>query len=222
MKNLKSLIILYIDDETLIRENAIEYLSFYCNNVYGAIDGISGFEAYEEFKPDIIISDIRMPKLNGIEMVKKIRQNDKKTKIILATAFLETSYLLEAIELGLIKYLIKPITVDKLLPVLESCIEDIIEDKSIFYLNNEFTFDILNKTLFFKNEQITLTKKELLFLEFLIKNYKRTVKYSEFNNYVWNGEMTEDSMRSIVKDIRKKISKNIIKNVSGIGYQINV
>lgn len=94
--------------------------------------------------------------------------------------------------------------------------------RKLSYINNEFSFDILNKTLFHKNEQIILTKKELLFLELLIKNNKRAVKYSEFNSYVWQGEMTEDSMRSIVKDIRKKISKNIIRNLSGIGYQINV
>ncbi|MDK2042410.1 response regulator [Aliarcobacter butzleri] len=222
MNDLKNLKILYIDDEDLIRENAVEYLNFYCDNVYQADNGINGFETYEKFQPDIIISDIKMPKLNGIDMVKKIRQKDKKTKIILATAFLETSYLLEAIELGLVKYLIKPITANKLLPVIKFCIENIVEDKSIFYINNEFSFDILNKTLFHKNEQIILTKKELLFLELLIKNNKRAVKYSEFNSYVWQGEMTEDSMRSIVKDIRKKISKNIIRNLSGIGYQINV
>ena len=222
MNNLKNLKILYIDDEDSIRENAVEYLNFNCDNVYEADNGLNGLEAYEKFQPDIIISDIKMPKLNGIDMVKKIRQQDKKTKIILATAFLETSYLLEAIELGLVKYLIKPITANKLLPVIKSCIEDIVEDKSIFYITNEFSFDILNKTLFHKNEQIILTKKELLFLELLIKNNKRAVKYSEFNSYVWQGEMTEDSMRSIVKDIRKKISKNIIRNLSGIGYQINV
>ncbi|MCG3707292.1 hypothetical protein L5F43_12495 [Aliarcobacter butzleri] len=56
----------------------------------------------------------------------------------------------------------------------------------------------------------------------MIKNSKRAVKYCEFNNYVWHGDMTEDSMRSIVKDIRKKTFKNIVKNISGIGYQINV
>lgn len=134
MNDLKNLKILYIDDEDLIRENAVEYLNFYCDNVYQADNGINGFETYEKFQPDIIISDIKMPKLNGIDMVKKIRQKDKKTKIILATAFLETSYLLEAIELGLVKYLIKPITANKLLPVIKFCIENIVEDKSIFYI----------------------------------------------------------------------------------------
>ena len=222
MKQLKNLKILYIDDEDYIRNNAVEYLSFYCNNVYEAKDGLDGIEAYKKHQPNIIITDIKMPRLNGLEMVKQIRQNDTTTKIIVATAFLETSYLLQAVELGLIKYLIKPITADKLLPVLKTCMLDVIEDKSIFNLNDGFVFDILNKVLFLNKEQIFLTKKELLFLEVLVKNHKRAVKYDELNNYVWEGQMSEDAMRTIVKELRKKISKQAIKNISGIGYQINV
>jgi two-component system, OmpR family, response regulator VanR len=222
MDKLKNLKILYIDDEDNIRTNAVEYLNFYFKHVFEASNGLQGFELYKEYSPDIIITDIKMPKLNGIEMVKKIRENDKKTKIILATAFLETSYLLQAVELGLVKYLIKPITANKLLPVLKSCMEDIIESKNIFSLGNNMIFDTFNKTLFLGKEQISLTKKELLFLELLIKNYKRAVNYDEFDITVWDGEMTNDALRSIVKELRKKTSKDAIKNISGIGYQINV
>ncbi|QKJ22501.1 response regulator transcription factor [Poseidonibacter lekithochrous] len=222
MEKLKNIKILYIDDEDLIRSNAVEYLEFYCDNVYEAKDGLEGIEVYEKFKPDIIITDIKMPKLNGLEMVRQIRQKDKTTRIIVATAFLETSYLLEAIDLGLVKYLTKPITEDKLLPILKSCVLDVFEDKSIFFFENDISFDMLNKTLFKNEIQIMLTKKELMFLELLLKNSKRAVKYSELSNYVWNGNMSEDAIRSIVKELRKKISKQTIKNVSGIGYQVQV
>ncbi len=222
MKKLENMKILFIDDEDFIREESVEYLSFHCNHVYQAYDGLDGLEMYKKFKPDIIITDIKMPKLNGIDMIKEIRKNDQTTKIIVATAFLETSYLLEAVELGLVKYLVKPIMEDKLLPVLNSCIEDVIEDKSIFKLEGGFIFDTLNQTLFLNQSQIALTKKELLFLEFLVKNHQRAVKYEEFNNYVWHGDMSDDAMRSIVREIRRKTSKTTIKNISGIGYQINM
>ncbi|PLY07697.1 MAG: hypothetical protein C0625_05845 [Arcobacter sp.] len=132
LDSLKNLKILYIDDEEFIREDAVEYLSFYCDNVYEASDGLDGLEKYKKLKPNIIITDIKMPKLNGIEMIKEIRKYDKNTKIIIATAFLETSYLIDAIELGLIKYLVKPIMEDTLLPVLESCTEESIQESSIF------------------------------------------------------------------------------------------
>lgn len=222
MEELKNLKILYIDDEEPIRANAVEYLEFHCDNVYEAKDGLEGFNIYKEVKPDIIISDIKMPLISGLEMVRKIRTTDKSTKIVIATAFLDTSYLLEAVELGLVKYLIKPVTEDKLLPVLKTCISEISDKKSIFTLEDDFTFDYLNKTLFKGKEQIILTKKELLFLELLIKNQKRTTSYDELNTYVWNGNMSEDAIRSVVRDLRKKISKRAIKNISGIGYQVNV
>lgn len=222
MNNLKNTKILYIDDDEFIREDAVEYLSFYCDNVYHAKDGVYGLEKYKEMNPDIIITDIKMPKLNGIEMIKEIRKSDKTTKIIIATAFLETSYLIEAIELGLIKYLIKPIMEDTLVPVLESCTEDILQESSILTICGGYKFDILNQTLFLDKEQISLTKKELLLLELLIKNSNRAVKYGEFSNYVWNGYVTDDALRAIVKELRRKMSKQSIKNISGIGYQINL
>ncbi len=222
MDNLKDLKILYIDDEEFIREDAVEYLRFHCDNVYEACNGLDGLEKYKELKPDIIITDIKMPKLNGIEMIKEIRKNDKTTKIIIATAFLETEYLIEAIELGLIKYLVKPIMEDTLLPVLESCTEDVVKESSIFNIFGGYKFDILNQTLFLDKEQIALTKKELLFLELLIKNSNRAVKYDEFISYVWDDYASDDALRSMARELRKKMTKESIKNISGIGYQINL
>jgi len=222
MKELKNLKILYIDDEDVIRENAVEYLRFYCDNVYGAKDGLEGLKVYEKIKPDIIITDIKMPKLNGLDMVLKIREKDNKTKIIVATAFLETSYLLKAVELGLIKYLVKPITADKILPVLKTCLLDLEKKNSIFKIDEQFRFDIYNQTLFCDTQRITLTKKELLTLELLIKNSNRAVKYEEFNSYVWGDFMSDDALRATIKELRKKISKKSIINISGIGYQIGV
>ena len=222
MNELKNLKILYIDDAESIRENAVDYLGFYCDHVYGAKDGMNGFELYKEVKPDIIITDIKMHKLNGLKMVEKIREKDITTKIIVVTAFLETSYLLKAVELGLIKYLIKPITADKILPVLKTCLVDLKKKNSIFKIDEEFSFDIFNKTLFCNTQRVTLTKKEILVLELLIINSNRAVKYEEFNNYVWDDFMSDDALRSTIKELRKKISKKSIINISGIGYQIGV
>lgn len=222
MEKLKDIKILYVDDENFIRQNAVEYLNFYCDRVYEAKDGEEALKMYEKHKPHIIITDIKMPKLNGLDMVRELRKKDKATKVIIATAFLETSYLLDAVELGLVKYLIKPITEDKLLPVLKSCMLDVVNHESIIIFEEQYSFDILNKTLFFEDKQVMLTKKELLFLELLIKNRQRAVSYDELNNFVWEGFMSEDAMRSIVRELRKKINKQSIKNISGIGYQIHI
>jgi DNA-binding response OmpR family regulator len=60
------------------------------------------------------------------------------------------------------------------------------------------------------------------FLSFLIKNHDCSKSYEDINNNVWNGVMSQDSLRSLVKDLRKKTYKELIKNVSGIGYRIDI
>lgn len=82
MNYLKELKILYIEDEEIIRDSAVEYLNFYSNHVYSALDGIDGYKKYLDIKPDIIICDIIMPNLNGLELIEKIRRTDLDTQII--------------------------------------------------------------------------------------------------------------------------------------------
>lgn len=222
MDKLKQTKILYIDDEEFIRENAVEYLGFHSDFIYEAKDGEEGYALYKEVSPDIIITDINMPRLNGLEMIQRIRLEDKTTKILVATAHLEPEYLLLAVELGLIKYLVKPITEDKLLPILKSCASSLNACENIFKIDEQHSFDTFNKTLFKEDKQVELTKKELYFLDCLIKNYKRTLSYEELSTKVWAGEMSDDAMRSVVKLLRRKITKESIKNVSGIGYTLHV
>lgn len=223
MKKLTNVKILYIEDEDFIRKNAIEYLRFHCKNVYEAIDGTNGYEIYQKVKPDIIICDIMMPRLNGLELIEKIRREDNKIQIIVATARIDTDFLLKAVELRLVKYLTKPITENKLLPVLQKALELLNKEGSnILKLSENTRFDTLNKTLFTNGEFIKLTKKETAFVELCGKNKTRAVTYNELENYVWDGYMTQDAMRSIVKELRKKLPQKSLENVSGIGYKLNV
>lgn len=222
MEEFKNIKILYIEDEEFIRANAIEYLSFYCDFVYEAKDGIEGYKQYKKIKPDIIICDIIMPKMDGLQLIEKIRKEDKDTKIIVATARLDTEFLLKAVELGLLKYILKPIDEDKLIAAIQNAI-DLIKNNSsnIIKLSDSISFDIFNKTVFKEGEQIKLTKKELLFMETCLKNKDRATSYEELENCVWDGYMSEDALRSLIKSLRKKLSKDCFENISGIGYKIN-
>ena len=69
---------------------------------------------------------------------------------------------------------------------------------------------------------IPLTKKETLFLSYLFTNNNKAVSYEEINEKIWEGAMTQDALRSLIKEIRKKTYKELIKNVSGIGYRIDL
>lgn len=222
MDEFKNLKILYVEDEEFIRKNGVEYLSFYSDFVYEAVDGFDGYNQYKKIKPDIIICDIIMPKMDGLQLIEKIRKEDKSTKIIVATARLDTEFLLKAVELSLVKYILKPIDEDKLIDAIKNAVELITQNSSnIINLPNSISFDSFNKTVFQGGTQIKLTKKELLFLETCLKNENRATSYQELENCVWDGYMTEDGLRSLIKSLRKKLSKDCLENISGIGYKVN-
>jgi len=222
LDRLKPLTLLYVDDEPHIRQNAVEYLSRYCHNVYEAEDGAMGLSLYREHKPDLIISDIKMPKLNGLEFASQVRQDDKKTPIIIATAHTETAYLLKAVELQLVKYIIKPITSEKLQEALSMVCETLEHTKnSLIYLDDKTRYDLLNQSLFIDDTLIKLTHNEQLFFDFLIQNRQRAITYDEIENIIWAYEgMSMDALRSLVRGLRKKLGAVFIDNVSGIGYRL--
>ena len=220
----KNLSLLYIEDEKFIRENAILFLEDQFKIIYEAKDGVEGFEIYNTQKPDIIITDISMPRMSGLELCEKIRTLDQKTPIIITTAHADTHYLLKAIELNLIKYLIKPIEEDQLLEAINICCEKLsLNNSNIVQLTLDFTFDTFNKTLFNKNILIKLTKSELLLLDILIKKIDHIVSYEEIEYFIWYDKvMSSDALKSVVRSVRNKIDKSIIENFSKQGYKIKI
>ena len=223
-KYYKNIKILYVEDDEIARENGIEYLENYFELIYDASDAIKALQLYEKYKPDIIITDIQMPKLNGLEFVKRIRQKDKKTQVIIITAFSDKDYLLKAIELGLVKYLVKPVREKEFEEALFLCINALEKDETNIIQLDEITFfDTFNKNLISSNEIVKLRAKELNFLELLIKNKNRYVSYEEIENYVWNDSvMTKDALKTLVKHIKTKIPKDLILNLTNSGYKIAI
>ena len=223
LEGLKNVTILYVEDEPLIRENAVEYLSRYCKKVFQAKDGEDGYSIYQAHSPDLIISDIKMPKLNGLDFAAKVRKEDKTTPIILATAHTQTEYLLRAVELQLIKYIVKPITSEKLQEALSMACDALETDYTHTIKLNEITqYDTLNQTLIQENTPVKLTHNELLFFDFLVKNRQRAITYTEIESLIWAYEgMSMDALRSLVRGLRKKLGAECIENVSGVGYRLH-
>jgi DNA-binding response OmpR family regulator len=220
-KNIK---VLYVEDDEVAKENGIEYLENFFEQIYEASDAIIALQLYEKYQPDIIITDIQMPKLNGLEFVKRIRQKDKKTQIIIITAFCDKDYLLKAIELGLVKYLVKPVCEKEFEEALLLCVDSLENSQTnVIQLDDKTTFDMFNKNLIINDEIIKLRTKELVFLELLLKNKNRYVSYSEIENFVWDDSvMTKDALKTLVKNLKTKIPKNLILNLTNSGYKINV
>lgn len=125
---LSSITILYVEDEEMIREEVSYFFKKYIKNFYVAKNGLEGIELFKEVKPDIIITDIQMPKMNGLDMLKQI--DTKNIPVIITTAYSDIDYFLRAIELNINKFVIKPIDLMELVRDIQDCIfESNLRDK---------------------------------------------------------------------------------------------
>ena len=223
MEKIKNATILYIEDDDVTRDNIASYLKRQCKTLYVAIDGKDGLAQFQEYKPDIIITDIEMPNMNGLEMAKKIRKLSKTTQIIITTAYTSQEYLMSAVNLHLIQYIVKPISLPKLTAALKDCSDflDEVEETRKYFSENMF-YDIYTKELISNNEIIALSKHERALLELLLKNSPAPSSYESIENEVYDFSTSKNAIKLLVKSLRNKLNKEVISNVSGLGYNINI
>ncbi|MDF1878365.1 response regulator [Sulfurimonas sp. SAG-AH-194-C20] len=215
--------ILFVEDELLIRENYVYSLKMAYRDVFEASNGFEAYEVYLDKSPDIIISDINMPRMNGIDLVKKIRKSDSEVKIILLTAYTDTKILLEAVELQLSTYLVKPVSSKDLSKALSNIMVKIQEEQKqeVLVLQNGYTWDYVSKTLFCNALKVKLTRKECLVLNTIFMHQKETIVfYGSIEEEVWGEEskLILARLKTVVKNIRYKTFEGIIINNYGEGY----
>jgi signal transduction histidine kinase len=110
--------ILYVEDDNEIREQMSNLLSKFITTIYQASNGQEALEIYHEVQPDIILTDIQMPKMDGIELSSRLKEIDSNIQIIVTSAFSDSEYLLKAIEIGIDAYILKPIDPKKVLETI--------------------------------------------------------------------------------------------------------
>jgi DNA-binding response OmpR family regulator len=224
--------LLYIEDDKDIQEIYLDSIKEQIDTIHLAHDGEEGYKAYLATKPDIILLDINMPKLDGLSLAKKIRKIDRDVKIIITTAYSEQDKLLQAIELYLIKYILKPIEPLILKQALEKAKKEILEARKenapkvkIFTLDEVTIWNFDNEKLYENNIEIKLTKNERRLLKFLSTNKNKVFTFFEIFNHISYDDYDKDydagQVRALVKLLRKKIPKDSILNIYGEGYRFN-
>lgn len=223
---LTSLTIAYVEDEKNIRENMSKTLNLLCKNCIEFQSAEELLDYFHKNSVHIIITDINLPNMNGIELIKKIREKDEKIPIILLTAYIETQYLFDAIKYKVVEYLPKPIDYETLIQALLKATKDFVNNGSyIIKINEKLFFNVLNKELLtIDKEKIPLTPKELKLLTLFIKNKNKIVTHEEIKNQIWENsyEVTESAFKNLINKLRNKISKDSIVNISKIGYRLNI
>ncbi len=222
---LRNISILYVEDDYDTREEMTKILLEVSDNITVATSGSEALEYYYEKTPQIIISDIAMPNLNGIEFIRKVRNENIQVPIILLTAHADVDYLLPAANLNIQSYIVKPINIKQLKEVLFNAVEILNINSNIYVkITHSLKYDKTNsEILSLDDTRIKLNRKEKNLIDLLLANQNRVVTYSEIEQHVWmqyDEVMTSMALRTVVKNLRKKISTDFIKNISGQGYKL--
>ncbi len=212
--------ILYAEDNENIRHSYVLVLKRYFKDVFEAEDGEDALKLYHDHKPDIVLTDINMPVLDGLELVRIIRETDQTTKIIVLSAYSDQEKLMKAIPLGLSAYLVKPIKGDdfkKVLVDVASCLKTIHQLK----LSNGYLFEKESRKLFKGDEQIQLTGQEFTILTMLTDKMPNPVSSEIVSFELWEeyDEKSYSKIQNIIKRLRKK-APELIESVYGFGYKL--
>jgi len=219
--------ILYAEDEDNIRQKYTRFLKVYFKNVYEATNGQEALDIYNTNKPDIVLLDINMPIINGLQVAQRIRDNDKKTIIIMLTAYSDRDKLLIALDLYLYKYLIKPIQSLELEEIVIEAIEMLEKNQNtenLVFLENDFIWNSLEKNLYKNKKIIKLTQKELQIVNLFCLNPNQTFSNIDIMNYVWEDDVQSDfntsKLRTIFSKLKTKLNYNLFQSIYNVGYKI--
>lgn len=233
----KKLSILFVEDYDDLRDNTREILKTFFNHVDSAKNGEEAIKKYKEHYAkeskyyDIILSDIQMPRLNGVELVETIYGINPNQIVIIVSAYDDAKYLLPLINLGIEQFIKKPIDYQDLLKVLLRAAKKVTLQNSengtqnssaIVKLNSSATFNKETNILHVHGSMVALTKYEIIFLQLLSENIGKIYSNEDITDYYNSISENLDiiNIRKLVSKLRKKLPANCIESIYGIGYRI--
>jgi DNA-binding response OmpR family regulator len=185
-----------------------------------AYNGEEGLDIFRARHPDVVITDITMPGMDGLEMAREIHRINPEIPIIVLSAYSDKEKLLGAIDAGIVKYFIKPFDPEELLGYLESLAEKLAQDRQI-YLEPGFLYDRGEGILYRGKDPLYLNEREHRFLDTLLSKPGHILDSAAIKELLWPGERTtDDAVRVFINRFRQKTDRELIRNRSGVGYYI--
>ena len=216
MKFAKDLQVLYVEDNEEARESTLGLLDNIFSHITTAVNGQDGLEKFQTKNFDLILTDINMPKMNGIEMVTKIRETNKHIPILILSAYNESGYFIETIKQGVEGYLLKPIDLNQFIDMLNKAIETIYLKKEIELYQNNLEEKVqeqtkkLHKQLYF--DTLTSLENRNALLEVIEKEKPFGLMLIDINNFsalndIYGADVGDNILKSVSK-LLVDLSKN--------------
>lgn len=215
--------ILLLEDDYSYRLSIKEFLESFSFEVHDFENGEDALEAILNDVYDLLLLDIRVPKISGYEVVKITREQEIDIPIILITSLTDVDDLSTGYDLGCNDYIRKPFALKELKYRINQAINTFQykTQKNKISLQYEFVFHLDTYELFKNNRCIKLTSLEQKIISFLVQRVGIFVNLNEIISSLWDGELITDAdLRMHIKRIRDKTDKNLILNSRGLGYKI--
>lgn len=237
-KYAKEISILFVEDDKGISKKMEILLYEIFSKIEVVFDGNEALEKYYNFYkanneyPDLIITDIRMPNMDGIELIKHIYKENANQKIIVLSAHNESEYLIELVNLGIYRFILKPMDYNNFFEIIFKVSKEIYmekykvsDNKEIFIkLNCDLIWNKELKQLYLNDKLLKLTKKEFLLIELLLGIPEKIFVNEEIISYIWKEEFNENpdisNLKNLISRLRSKIPALKIDNIYGFGYKI--
>ncbi len=221
--------ILVVDDESQITRTLRASLRAHRYEVRTAADGVSALDTFADWQPDLIITDLQMPEMDGIELCREIRKISEIPIIILSVKGEEKTKV-AALDAGADDYVTKPFGIDELLARVRATLRrkpsKANEEKSQILEEGDFLIDLDAHKAVIRGQEIHLTPKEFDLLVFLFQNRGRVITHRTILAAVWGGNSTEQTeyLRVFLGNLRKKIESNpsqpqYIQTEPWVGYR---
>jgi DNA-binding response OmpR family regulator len=227
-----NLSVLYVEDDLLLQENTHQMLNNIFKNIDTATNGQEAVEIYQDYfytnakYYDIIITDIKMPIMNGLEFSKKILNLNNKQIIVVTSAHDESKYLIEFINIQIKRFIKKPFTLDSIISSFLCILDSSLTLKNQIIINEEYYWENINKELFLNKQAIKLSHNEKIILDVLLNNQSNILSNVDLYYIIQSSsianEVTENTIKSAIKRLRKKLPDNSIVNIYGQGYKITL
>lgn len=229
MKKGKIHVLLTEDEMTLamIIKDTLEETGLF--SIHVAEDGEKGLRSFFEEKPDILVTDVMMPRLDGFELVRRIRQTDSHTPILVLTARSAIKDVVAGFELGANDYLRKPFGMQELIVRIKALVRHVQPEvkAETFFTIGAYKLDATAQMLYFGNEQEELSYRETEILKRLCQNLNQVVNSQDILLDLWGDDsfFNSRSLHVFITKLRHKLSKDErlrIVNIRGIGYKLTV
>ncbi|MBL7215120.1 MAG: response regulator transcription factor [Phycisphaerae bacterium] len=222
--------VLIIEDDAAMMRGLKDNFAYAGYTVLTADDGEKGLDTALDAKPDLIVLDIMLPKINGYEICRLLRKEKLDMPIIMLTAKGEESDIVLGLNLGADDYITKPFSIKELLARANAFLRRRREkEQTEIYTFGEYTLNIPSRTLMSNEQEINLSPKEFKLLDYFVKNAGRALTRDTLLNAVWgyNNFVTSRSVDRCVTTLRNKIEPDthnpqFIHTIREIGYKFEM